>query len=119
MIFTGIARTFSLEGEKQYETIGQFWDEMSEIYGLENLRGLGYNWQDGKISYAIGLKNGKIEGCNLEINLPNDGWLYASGRTDNLKATYDEIYKDGSLSLEIEEFYEDGSFKISYYRKQR
>ena len=43
MEFKGIGRTFSTVGEKQYETIGAFWDEMSGIYGRENLRGLGYN----------------------------------------------------------------------------
>ena len=43
MEFKGISRTFSTVGEKQYETIGAFWDEMSGIYGRENLRGLGYN----------------------------------------------------------------------------
>lgn len=44
MEFTGISRTFSTVGEKQYETIGAFWEEMSARYGRENLRGLGFNW---------------------------------------------------------------------------
>ena len=40
MTFIGISRTFSLIGEDQYNTIGAFWDEMSDIYGLESLEGL-------------------------------------------------------------------------------
>jgi hypothetical protein len=42
MVFSGISRVFDLTDEQQYETIGQFWDEMAALYGLENLRGLGY-----------------------------------------------------------------------------
>ena len=54
MIFVGIGRDFCLANEQQYNTIGQFWDEMSKLYGLENLKGLGYKWKDNNISYAIG-----------------------------------------------------------------
>lgn len=53
MQFNGIARVFKLTNEEQYETIGQFWDEMARDYGLENLRGLGYKWENDEISYAI------------------------------------------------------------------
>lgn len=38
MLFRGVSKTFSTVGEQQYNTIGKFWDEMSAIYGLENLR---------------------------------------------------------------------------------
>ena len=72
MIFTGISRAFSLFNEDQYNTIGAFWDEMAAIYGLENLRGLGYLWSGGKIFYAIGLKNGDIEDYDLRIELPDE-----------------------------------------------
>jgi hypothetical protein len=41
----------------------------------------------------------------------------AKGQTDDLKALYDEIYKDGALSYEIETFFEDGSCQIWYYRE--
>ena len=37
MKFIGITRDFSLINENQYATIGAFWDELSELYGLENL----------------------------------------------------------------------------------
>ena len=116
MIFFGISKNFSLVGEDQYNTIGKFWDDMAEIYGLENLRGLGYRWENDVISYAIGLKNGRINGYNISIELPDDGWISVSGKTEFLKAIYDEIYKDGRLTYEIEIFYENGDCNIKYYR---
>ena len=116
MIFIGISKDFSLTNEQQYDTIGQFWDEMADLYGLENLQGLGYNWKDNVISYAIGLKNGRIEGFNLHIELPDNGWLIAKGRIDDLKQLYDDIYKDGALQYEIETFDENGNCEIRYYR---
>ena len=118
MIFKGISKTFSLLNEKQYDTIGAFWDEMSEIYGLENLVGLGYKWHNGKIDYAIGLKNGEINGYNLTITLPDKGWVEVVGKTDNLKQIYDEIYKKGALTFEIESFYNSGDCTIKYYREK-
>lgn len=116
MVFNGISRVFKLTNEQQYDTIGQFWDEMALVYGLENLRGLGYKWENEKISYAIGLKNGDIEGYNLSILLPDDGWITASGETEHLKELYDEIYKNGRLTYEIETFYEDGRCEVRYCR---
>lgn len=116
MEFKGISKVFSLSNEQQYETIGRFWDEMAMLYGLENLQGLGYNWKDNKISYAIGLKNGHIKGYNVSVALPDNGWVRIEGKTDNLKQLYDEIYKDGVLLFEIETFYENGNCEIRYYR---
>ncbi len=116
MIFYGISRVFSLTDEQQYDTIGAFWDEMSMLYGMENLQGLGYKWVDNKIYYAIGLKEGCIKGTNLSIALPEDGWAVVNGKTDCLKQIYDEIYKDGPLQYEIETFTEDGNCTIRYYR---
>ena len=34
---------------------------MSEKYGRENLRGLGYNWTDTTIEYVIGLKKEQFQ----------------------------------------------------------
>ena len=116
MIFKGQSRIFSLLNEDQYNTIGAFWDEMSDIYGLENLRGFGYNWRGGTMEYAIGLKDGEIDGCNLCIELPDEGWTICRGKTDFLKELYNEIYKDGPLKYEIECFYENGDCTILYYR---
>lgn len=116
MVFNGISRAFNLTNEQQYEAIGQFWDAMASLYGLENLMGLGYAWQENTISYAIGRKDIDIPGCNVRIQLPDDGWETVKGKTDCLKSIYDEIYKTGRLQYEIERFYEDGTCEIIYYR---
>ena len=116
MKFIGITKDFDLKNEAQYETIGKFWDDMAEIYGLENLRGLGHRWQNGMISYAIGLKEGIIDGYNFTIELPDDGWTRVLGRTDDLKEIYDEIYLDGALKYEIEAFWDNGNCEILYTR---
>lgn len=116
MIFKGISKEFSLLNDDQYNTIGDFWDEMAALYGLENLQGLGYKWSNNKISYAIGLKAGDIKDYNLCIELPDEGWIFASGKTDDLREIYDEIYKSGALKYEIETFTECGECKIKYLR---
>lgn len=116
MIFTGISKVFSLKNEEQYDTIGAFWDEMASIYGLESLLGLGYKWENGEIYYAIGLKHGKIEGANLRVELPDEGWKTVVGMTDNLPEIYNEIYKDGALKTELEAFSADGRCEIRYLR---
>ena len=117
MVFQGISKVFSLRGEEQYTTIGAFWDELSALYGLENLQGLGYRWKNGFIHYAIGLKHGVIDGCNFRMELPDDGWTTVEGKTDFLKELYDEIYKSGALTYEIETFFLNGNCIIRYYRK--
>ena len=118
MIFRGIKRSFSLVGEEQYDTIGAFWDEMAELYGLERLIGLGYGWHGDIIEYAIGLKDGEIPGADLTVTLPDEGWVNVSGRGDRLKEIYDEIYKGGRLDYELETFDERGDCVIRYYRKE-
>ena len=117
MTFKGISRVFSLKNEDQYNTIGAFWDEVAEVYGLENLRGLGYKWQNGEIHYAIGLNAGDIVGFDFEIELPDSNWQTVLGQTDNLRQIYEEIYKYGALTYEIEEFYNNRECIIKYYRK--
>ena len=118
MIFKGITRSFSLKNEDQYNTIGAFWDEMEALYGLENLLGLGYKWQNGKIEYAIGLKNGDIKDYNLTIELPDNDWVTVKGKTDNLKQIYNEIYISGALTYELESFFNSGDCIIKYYREK-
>ena len=117
MVFHGITKSFSTLGDDQYNTIGAFWDEMSEKYGLENLRGLGYSWHDNMIEYAICFKDGIIPGANFALELPNDGWQRFVGMTDNLERIYDEIYKLGPLTYEIESFNNSGECEILYFRK--
>ncbi len=115
MKFVGIKRVFSTKNEGQYATIGAFWNEMSAKYGVDNLMGLGCNWTDNSIEYVIGLKNGTIPEADYEINLP-DQWIIACGKTENLSQIYDEIYKDGALLYEIEEFDQNGNCRIRYCR---
>jgi hypothetical protein len=43
-------------------------------------------------------------------------WTKTTGKTENLKEIYDEIYKFGPLKYEIEIFFEDGNCEIKYYR---
>ncbi len=116
MVFKGISKVFSTENETQYRTIGEFWNKQSTKYGIENLRGLGYNWTDNSIEYVIGLKNGEIEGTNIAVELPDDGWIIATGKLADLSDLYDEIYEQGKLKYEIEQFDEEGNCEISYYR---
>ena len=119
MRFKGISRIFSTVNEKQYETIGEFWDEMSGKYGLENLRGLGYNWTGNSIEYVIGLKEGIIDQADCEVVLPDDGWETVCGRTDDLGQIYSRIYADGGLAYEIETFTDAGNCMISFIRLRK
>ena len=116
MVFIGISKTFSTVSEHQYDTIGAFWDELTEKYGLENLRGLGYGWTSDTIEYAIGLKTGEIDGANCKVVLPDTGWTCVKGKTADLKEIYDRIYLDGSLKFEIETFTNEGECEILYCR---
>ena len=114
--FDGISRTFSTEGNRQFEAIGAFWDELSAIYGRDKLRGLGYNWTENTMEYVIGLKQGIIEGANCSVRIPDMGWSLVEGRTDQLAQIYEKIYQEGSLKYEIERFNDDGKCSILYYR---
>lgn len=116
MKFIGISRVFSTINDEQYRTIGAFWDELIEKYGIEKLRGLGYNWTKDSIEYVIGLKDGIIDGSNCNVDLPEIGWTKVKGNTDDLARIYDDIYKNGSLKYEIETFDNDGKCEIWYYR---
>ncbi len=116
MTFTGIGRIFSTEGDRQYETIGAFWDELSAEYGMENLRGLGYGWTDSTIEYVIGLKEGVIPGADRDVELPDAGWTAVSGKTELLDRLYEEIWREGRLRYEIESFRQDGTCEILYLR---
>lgn len=89
---------------------------MSGIYGRDNLRGLGYNWTEASIEYVIGLIDGDIDGSNITVTLPDDGWDFISGRTEELAEIYRSIYKDGPLKYEIEMFDDNGNCKIMFYR---
>lgn len=116
MYFYGLSKTFSTENNQQYETIGSFWNELSEKYGIEKLRGLGYHWTADSIEYVIGLKEGIIENSNCTVELPDTGWITVKGKTSDLSSLYDKIYMDGNLKYEIEMFTPNGDCEIQYYR---
>lgn len=126
MVFRGFSRRFSTKNGEQFEAIGEYWDRMAALYGRDNLRGLGYDWTADSIAYVIGLgSNARFdldeadaELCWKEVPLPDTGWVAYTGRTDSLDALYDEIYRDGALTYEIEECAEDGSCTIRVTRDQ-
>ena len=118
MTFCGISKVFSTENNRQYETISEFWNGLSLIYGVRNLRGLGYNWTEKTIEYVIGLKQGIIDNANCSVELPDENWSCISGKTSELGAIYDKIYADGRLTYEIEMFTENGECEIMYYRNR-
>lgn len=115
MRFVGIRRVFSTKNEEQYVSIGSFWDEMSKLYGRDKLMGLGCNWGEDSIEYVIALKEGIIAGADFEIDLPEQ-WNTVCGKTVQLNLLYEQIYKDGPLLYEIEEFNDDGDCRIRYCR---
>ena len=116
MIIKAVKKTFNTTDNKQYEDIGKFWDEMIEIYGMENLIGIGYNWTNSTIDYVIGLKFCDINFYNCLIELPDQGWSIVRGKTKDLNNIYDEIYLEGTLLYEIELFFDDGSCEIRFIR---
>ena len=120
MIFKGYSRVFSTVDNDQYNSIGDFWDEMMLKYDIEDLRGLGFNWTSTTIEYVIGLKNNeKFDGFDYEwkeIELPNENWEKIKGKTNELSKIYTEIYKISSLKYEIEMFYKDENCEIMYIR---
>ena len=119
MVFKGLGRVFSTKNSEQYDTIGFFWDEMSAVFGRENLQGLGYGWGPDSIRYVIGLKEGELPqdfpksfGEYVSVELPDEGWIVYAGKTDDLDRLYDEIYQNGPLTFEIETFSNDGNCRV-------
>ena len=116
MLFKGIGRTFSTENDRQFETIGAFWDELAAKYDWENLQGLGYGWTEQTIEYVIGLIDGEIGGTDRAVELPDTGWITVRGRAADLGEIYEKIYQKGRLKYEIERFTDSGDCEIMYYR---
>lgn len=119
MLFCGLSKVFSTQNNRQYDSIGAFWDILAERYGRENLWGLGYNWTEDSITYVIGLKQAFLRdeaaypgASYCEVELPEKGWLRYTGRTEELSKLYGEIYTEGRLQYEIEQFSDDGSCEI-------
>ena len=81
MLFKGIGRLFSTEDDRQFETIGAFWDELAAKYGRANLQGLGYGWTERSIEYVIGLIDVEVGGEDWIVTLPDTGWVSVQGWT--------------------------------------
>lgn len=118
MKFTGIIQTFSTKNNKQFRSIGLFWDILKLRYNSEDLVGLGYCWNldQEEFDYAIGLRSNKeISGYNFEIDLPDEQfWETVTGFTSDLESIYSEIYKRGRIKYELEYFNDDGTCMIKY-----
>lgn len=124
MIFRGVGRRFSTADDGQYEAIGDFWDRMAERFGRENLCGLGWNWHEDSLTYAVGMIDcpfaGDMPGMQAyEVALPENGWQRWRGETERLDELYAEIYRGGPLMYEIERFSDDGSCAVDVYREQK
>ncbi len=125
----GYQLKFSCKDGEQYIKIGEFWDNMSNLFGRGNLFGVGYGWQSDTILYLIGHQKEDVRVAEkqikqmysdieyIEVNLPDEGWLTYVGRTEQLALLYDEIYKQGSLDYEIEYFSDGGECRILVYRE--
>ena len=48
--------------------------------------------------------------------IPDEGWIVVNGETKDLGKIYEEIYRDGIPSYEIETFTDDGNCKSWYLR---
>lgn len=124
MIFRGVGRRFSTRDDGQYEEIGAFWDAMAEKYGREKLCGLGWDWTDDSMLYAIGTLDAperfRFSGMEtMEVLLPENGWQRWKGKTEHLDELYRQIYAGGPLTYEIERFAEDGTCTVDIYREQK
>ena len=96
MIFRGVGRRFDTGNNRQYEEIGRFWDSMAEKYGQENLCGLGWDWTQDSLMYAIGTLGEADNFCwddikIVEILLPETGWQHWCGKTAQLDKLYGQI----------------------------
>ena len=128
MLFRGISRRFSTENSRQYSEIGAFWDDFAALYGRKNVEGLGLNWKENSLEYVLGTTGDRLvfptdhfgktydDAVYREILLPDEGWQSFEGRTAELSALYERIYRDGPLSFEIESFTEDGRCRVRIFR---
>jgi len=129
MVFYGVKIRFDCTNNQQYKSIGDFWKFMTDAYPTFTLKGVGCNWSNDSFDYIIGdfaapdfdmdkIKEHFTAADNVEINLPDKGWKTYMGKTQELSKLYDEIYKDGALDYEIEEFFQNDDCKISICRLQ-
>lgn len=129
MIIQGVEIVFSTENDGQYQMIGEFWDLLSRRFGRSKLRGLGYGWEKGWLKYLIGLESNETfpwEDLSMpwgpakqrRATVPDEGWLRRAGKTADLPRLYEEIYRDGPPTYEIERFDDEGNCEIFYTRRE-
>ena len=131
MKFTGVLRRFDCSNNKQFNDIGEFLDLMSKIIDKNEIKGLGFNWQNNHLDYIIGdLKeefNYSIDiilktyptSKIVTVDLPDNGWKIYQGKLKDIKNIYEKIYRDGPLDYEIEEIDTKGNFKVSILRLEK
>lgn len=129
MKIRGFGLRFACADGEQYETIGAFWDHMRAVCPGVQLSGVGYGWENGTLRYLIGTENGlpaaaeKIRSVFPEVEytellLPDAGWKTYTAAADTLDVLYAEVYRDGPLSYEIEQFDADGNTVVRIYRTE-
>ena len=127
MIFIGLSKVFSTVRDGQYEAIGAFWDAMRVLFPDRTLSGVGYGWENDTLCYLIGTEDGLPAGTETigqqfpdaeytVLHLPDDGWKRYTATADTLDVLYEEIYRDGPLTYEIERFDADGRAEIRTLR---
>jgi len=122
LTFIGIGKKFSIIGEDQYNTIGRFWDLMSDFTNKDDLIGFGCNWTKTDMEYYIGfihdidyrniLNNLNFKMKNLKIkkfNLDTKDWILYKGKTKNINKMYDFIWTDKVVTSELEFFTNNGN----------
>lgn len=122
LTFIGIGKKFSIIGEDQYNTIGRFWDLMSDFTNKDDLIGFGCNWTKTDMEYYIGfihdidyrniLNNLNFKMKNLKIKkfkLDTKDWILYKGKTKNINKMYDFIWTDKVVTSELEFFTNNGN----------
>ena len=130
MKMQGIAARFDCAHGEQYDHIVAFWEQMRALCPEQVLFGVGYGWENDSLGYLIGTPEGvpeyALEGVRKilpqaafsEITLPDDNWKTYTGTADTLDKLYEEIYRDGPLDFEIEQFDDAGNAVIQIHRAE-
>lgn len=112
MKFIGRKRVVKVDADySQVKKLGEFWDEMRNLFPNDFLYGLGTNWTQNTVDYYIGKIDEEWPGGSDVTILPDDGWIEYSCKVDakEIEELYRGIYKQGSLDYEVESM-KDGIF---------
>ena len=129
MTVCGVQIRFACKNGEQFEAIGRFWDRMRALCPDKSLLGVGFSWENDTLCYLIGTENGVPEhaaemlsdefpgAVSAALLLPDEGWRTYTATADTLDRLYTEIYRDGPLDYEIEQFDADSRAVVRVYRK--